>query len=248
MNSLWQRSSFLAALLGLLLSAPAFAATGTILVLQSDSAHSFQVYINGPADARRGVLLIHGWWGLTDPVRATADQFAALGYRAMAIDLYNGKVATTADEARSYMSSVKQAEANKKFRAALKTLQKPGRKVAAMGWSFGATQALQATLVDPQTVAATVMYYPFGTIVKPGNDIASLRGPVLVLRARMDSPTNIKETTRFIESAKKLGKSVMEHTYDARHGFANPTVKHYSADATEAAWRKTTNFLGDRLK
>lgn len=248
MNTLWQRSSSLVALSALLLSAPAFAGTGTTVVLQSDSTHSFRVYVNGPENAPRGILVVHGWWGLTDQVRAGADQFAALGYRAMAIDLYDGKVATTPDKARSYMNSVKQAEANQKFRAALKALQKPGRKVAALGWSFGATQALQATLVDPETVAATVMYYPFGTVLKPGNNLASLRGPVLVLRARMDSPANIKETTRFIQAAKKSGKSVVEHTYDAKHGFANPAVKHYSAQASEAAWRSTTDFLDAGLK
>jgi carboxymethylenebutenolidase len=248
MNTLRQRSSLLAALFALLLSAPAFAGTATTVVLHSDSTHSFRVYVNGPENAPRGILVVHGWWGLTDQVKAGADQFAALGYRAMAIDLYDGRVATTPDKARSYMNSVEQAEANRKFRAALKALQKPGRKVAAMGWSFGATQALQATLADPGTVAATVMYYPHGIVLKPGNDLASLRGSVLVLRARMDSPSNIKETTRFIQAAKKLGKSVVEHTYDAKHGFANPAVKHYNAHATDAAWRRTTDFLDAQLK
>jgi len=181
-------------------------------------------------------------------VRTWVDKFAGLGYRAMAIDLYNGNLATTPDRARTYMKSVKQPEANAKYRAALEALQMPGRKLAILGWSFGGMQALQATLVAPEKVSATVMYYPFGKILKPKNDIASLDGPVLVIRAKIESPATVTETTRFIKSVKSAGKSIMEYTFDAKHGFTNTAVKHYSKQATEAAWVKTREFLDIQLK
>jgi len=230
-----------------LVSTQLLAKEGATITLKTKTGNLFQVYVKGPEDASRGILLIHGWWGLNDQVRAWADRFAGLRYRVMAIDLYNGKVATTPDKARIYMTSVKQSEADEKFKASLKALQKPGRKLATMGWSFGGTQSLQATLVAPDKISATVMYYPFGIIIKPGDNAASLKGPILVIRAKIDSPSNIEETTRFIKTVKSSGKSILEYTFDAKHGFANPDVKHYSKQATEAAWIKTKEFLDHNL-
>jgi carboxymethylenebutenolidase len=248
MNTLSKMGLFILFVVGLLFSVQLFAKEGATIPLKTKNGHSFQVYVNGPKDASRGILLIHGWWGLNDQVRSWADKFASLNYRVMAIDLYNGNVATTPDKARTYMNTVKQSEANKKFSASLEALQKPGRKLAIMGWSFGATQALQAALVSPEKISAIVMYYPFGKIIKSGNNVASLNGPILVIRAKLDSQSNIEETTHFIRSVKESGKSILEYTYDAKHGFANPSVKHYSAQASEAAWLKTTEFLGNHLK
>ena len=174
MNILCQKNLFFLIVASVLFSGQLFADEGKTIVLKSKTEKSFQVYVNGPSDASRGILLVHGWWGLNNQIRSWADKFAASGYRAMAIDLYNRNVATTPEMARTYMNSVKQSEANEKFRVALKALQRPGRKLAAIGWSFGATQAFQATLVAPEKISATVMYYPFGKIIKPGNNIASL--------------------------------------------------------------------------
>ena len=56
------------------------------------------------------------------------------------------------------------------------------------------------------------------------------------------------ETNQFIAAAKESGKSIEVHSYNAKHGFANPDVKHYDAQATEAAWILTKEFLEDRLK
>ena len=216
--------------------------------LKTRGGHLFEVYVNGPENASRGILLAHGWWGLNNQIRVWADKFADLGYRVMAVDLYNGKVAATPDKARTYMNSVNQSEADEEFRAVLAALEKPGRKLATMGWSFGGTESFQATMVAPDKVSATVMYYPFGKIIKSGNNLNSLHSPILMIRARVDSPETIEETTRFIQSVKQSGKSISEVTYDARHGFANPEVKHFDRSASEAAWAKVRNFLDRYLK
>lgn len=248
MNTLCKKSLFFFLVVILLMSAQLSADEGTTMLLKSKAEHSFQVYVNGPKDASRGILLVHGWWGLNNQIRSWVDQFAALGYRAMAIDLYNGEVATTPNKARTYMNAVKQSEANEKFRTALKSLQMPGRKLATMGWSFGATQSFQAALAAPEKISATVMYYPYGKIIKSGNNLASFKGTILVIRSKLDSPSTIEETTHFILSVKGTGKPIMEHTYNAKHGFANPSVKHYNAQASEAAWLKTKKFLEGQLK
>jgi carboxymethylenebutenolidase len=146
------------------------------------------------------------------------------------------------------MNSVNQSEADEEFSAVLQALEKPGRKLATMGWSFGGTESFQATMVAPEKVSATVMYYPFGKIIKSGNNLNSLNSPILMIRARVDSPETIEETTHFIHSLKKSGKSISEVTYEARHGFANPEVRHYDKTASEAAWAKARNFLDKYLR
>lgn len=233
---------------GLLVSAKSIADEGYNMVLQTEAGCSFQVYVTGPKDARHGILLVHGWWGLNDQARSWADRFSALGYRVMAIDLYNGRVATTPDKARAYMNEVKQSEANEKYLATLKALQMPGRKLATIGWSFGGTQALQASLAAPESVTATVMFYPFGGLSQSRESLASLNGTMLLIRAKQESPAIIEDTDQFIVAAKKAGKSIQEHTYNAKHGFTNPSAKHHDAQATEAAWNLTKKFLEEQLR
>src|SRR5215469_11366231 len=46
-----------------------------------------------------GVLVLHAWWGLTEPFRRVCDRLAEAGFVALAPDLYRGKLATTVEEA-----------------------------------------------------------------------------------------------------------------------------------------------------
>ena len=74
------------------------------------------------------VLLIHEWWGLNDQIKAVAA------------DLYGGKVATTRDDARSYMKAVDGKQATEQVAAGVEWLRshKQGTgKVGTIGWCFG---------------------------------------------------------------------------------------------------------------
>jgi carboxymethylenebutenolidase len=242
------KNTLLALMLGsFLVPVQVSAKEGSAKTLKTRTGMAFQVYESGPQDATRGLVLVHGWLGLDDSVRSWADKFAAQGYRVMAVDLYNGNVANSPDKARAYMNAVKQSEANAKYSATIEALQMPGRKLAIVGWSFGGSQAYQASLVSPEKIFATVMYYPFGKIMQEGNDVATLNGPVLVIRSKLESPANIEETTRFIAQARAANKSVTEYTFDAKHGFANPASKNYSAPSAQAAWDTTAGFLETEL-
>ena len=62
-------------------------------------------YLARPADgtARGGIIVIQEWWGLNDNIRTMARRFAQEGYVALAVDLYEGGVAKTRDEAMALM-------------------------------------------------------------------------------------------------------------------------------------------------
>ncbi|HLO77818.1 MAG TPA: dienelactone hydrolase family protein, partial [Magnetospirillum sp.] len=65
-------------------------------------------------DSRRHpvVMLVHEWWGLNDQIKAVAVDLARQGYVAVAVDLFQGRVVTTADEARALVEKVKPEEAS----------------------------------------------------------------------------------------------------------------------------------------
>ncbi|HKU42689.1 MAG TPA: dienelactone hydrolase family protein, partial [Polyangiales bacterium] len=70
--------------------------------------NSFRGYEAAPEDAEAGaVLIVHEWFGLNESMRDQADRFAAAGYRALAVDLYAGKVALDAETARRYSAELK---------------------------------------------------------------------------------------------------------------------------------------------
>ncbi len=46
-----------------------------------------------------GVLVLHAWWGLTEPFRQVCDRLAEAGFVALAPDLYRGKTTTAIEEA-----------------------------------------------------------------------------------------------------------------------------------------------------
>ncbi len=80
-------------------------------------------YFSAPADMFEplpAVIMIHEWWGLNDNIRAMADRLAGEGYIVFAVDLFNGKVATSPGEARVLMTqAIEDPEAaNENIRAA----------------------------------------------------------------------------------------------------------------------------------
>src|SRR5262245_42780551 len=57
------------------------------------------------------VLLVHEWWGLNDQMKTMAAEFAKEGFLALAVDLYDGKVASDSDTAQNLMNAVDPAKA-----------------------------------------------------------------------------------------------------------------------------------------
>lgn len=219
---------------------------GKEITLKTADGKPFRVYAVGPKDAKRGIMLVHEWWGLNDHIKAWADRFAEQGYRAMAVDLFNNKVATKPDEARKLMMGVNQEEANAKHVATLKALQAPGRKVATIGWCFGGGQSLRASLAAPDLVDATVMYY--GPVVTDAGQLSFLESPVLGTFAKQDTAIPPEKVKEFEQAMKEADKKVEIHMFDADHAFANPSGKNYNSEAAKKAWAITREWLDKQLK
>lgn len=205
-------------------------------------------YLARPAEdgAYPGVVMIHEWWGLNDNIRTMADRLASEGYVVLAVDLFNGSVATTPEEARSQVQSFEQEEGLENMRAAVSYLRGQGvRRVASLGWCFGGGQSLQAGLAED--LDATVIYY--GNIVTERERLQSLEQPVLGIFGEEDESIPVSEVEEFDRTLDDLGVRNEIRIYEnAGHAFANPSGDRYVEEAAEDAWQRTTTFLAENLQ
>lgn len=196
-----------------------------------------------------GVIMIHEWWGLNDHIKSMAGELAKQGYRVLAVDLYNGKVATSTDQARALTSAVEAnpTEALRNMKAAAKYLRDDGAtKVASLGWCFGGGQSLQLSLSD-ENLDATVIYY--GTLVTDKAKLAAVDEPLLGIFGETDASIPVATVQQFDKALDELGKENAIHIYPGvGHAFANPSGMNYAAEPTKDAWAKTLQFLADNLK
>jgi len=197
--------------------------------------------------AEGSILLIHEWWGLNDQIKSVASEFANQGYTALAVDLYQGKVADSRDSARSLMQSVNPKVATETLEVWVQWLRENSSadgKVATIGWCFGGGWSLNASLASP--IDATVVYY--GRVNKTAAELATLKGPVLGHYATQDEWINKEMVSGFESAMEAAGKTYTSYWYDAQHAFANPTSARYDADDAALAWRRTSDFLKRQLR
>jgi carboxymethylenebutenolidase len=194
-----------------------------------------------------GVVLVHEWWGLNDQIKSVAAELANNGYLTIAVDLFEGHVAATADEAAAQSRAVgaDPAAARATLVAWIDWLKKNLRcdgHLATWGYCFGGGWALNGALAAP--VDATVIFY--GNVRKTAAELASLKGPVLMHYGLLDRNINTEMVEGFETEAKKAGKPVTVYAYEgANHAFANPTgaAYPYVKEAAELAWKRSIAFL-----
>lgn len=197
-----------------------------------------------------GVVVIHEWWGLNDNVRAATRRLAGQGYRALAVDLYQGAVAQSPDSAQALMkravSNEDQMMAN--LAAARDHLRSEAGapRVAVLGWCFGGGRTFGVVAASPAAYDAAVAYYgnpePMSTSV-----LNALETPILAHFGRKDQAVSVESAKAFQSRVEETGAPVQVHFYDAGHAFANPSGESYNASAAKTAWSRTTKFLSQHL-
>ncbi len=196
-----------------------------------------------PASA---VLLVHEWWGLNDQIKAVAAEFAKQGYVALAVDLYDDKVAESPEDARSYMQAVDGAVATDtlaSWAAWLRASDKVSGKLGTVGWCFGGGWSLNASIATQ--VDATVVYY--GRVNRSARDLKKLKGPVLGHFATQDQWINQEMVSGFEAAMDSVGKRYRNYWYEANHAFANPSSGRYDEDDAKLAWERTLAFFKTNL-
>lgn len=198
------------------------------------------------------VLMVHEWWGLNDNIRQTADMMnKRAGYGVLALDLYEGKVATNGDEAQKYMDAVDKMRASATVNAGLRALKAgvdgstPASKVGTIGFCFGGGWSQKAAIMGGDTVQACVIFYGMPTSAPA--ELDRLTAPVLFVSGKQDkwiTPDVVSEYKKAMEAA---GKPIEAVEFDADHAFANPSSKSYKTKEAEEAWNKTFEFYKKTL-
>src|SRR5687768_12558760 len=125
--------------------------TETVEYKQGDTTLTgFLAYDDASTDKRPAVIIVHEWWGVTDYTKRRAHDVASLGYVAFVADMFgDGKTTNDPTEAGKLAGGIK-GDPNllrSRAQAALDFVDKQplvdGQRVAAMGYCFGGTVALE---------------------------------------------------------------------------------------------------------
>jgi len=202
---------FVAAGVVLAASASAAVKTSTVEYRHGDTVlEGFVAWDDALEGRRPGVLIVHQWMGLTDYERMRAEQLAALGYVAFAVDVY-GRGVRPADTAEAG----KLAGAYKKDRALLRARVAaglealrandrvdPGR-VAAIGYCFGGTAVLELARSGAD-VAGVVSFH--GGLDSPApEDGRRIKAKVLVLHGADDPFVPSEDIAAFQKELRDAG-------------------------------------------
>jgi carboxymethylenebutenolidase len=193
-----------------------------------------------------GILVIQEWWGINDNIKHWSDRLAADGYIAVAVDLYDGGIATTREEAYAAMQAVEDARAHEILRAGLDHLNELGAtKLGSVGWCFGGGWSLNAALANPE-IEACVIYY--GRLVDDVEALGKIGGAVCGVFGNEDQGIPPETVDAFAKALNSAGVPNEIHRYDAQHAFANPSSGRYDEGAAGNAWEKVRVFLAANLK
>tara|TARA_Y100000758_G_scaffold62096_1_gene39945 strand:- start:241 stop:1083 length:843 start_codon:yes stop_codon:yes gene_type:complete len=208
-------------------------------------------YLSQPENikAKSGLIVIHEWWGLNEDIHLMADQLAGLGYHSLAVDLYDGKSAEGVREAFQLMTGLSKNEdaalANLKEAYDYLTNELGVEKVGIIGWCLGGKWSLRGSLMLPNEIDATVIYY--GSLIDDREQLATLEMPIIGFVGTKDRPY-INQFIQFDKDLKALNKDYSVHFYEgAGHAFANASGTAYEPEAAEDSWKKTVNFLAAHL-
>jgi carboxymethylenebutenolidase len=212
--------------------------------------HGFLAEPNEPG-VYPGIVMIHEWWGLNDNIKNMAKLLAHEGFVVLAVDVYNGEIATTSQEAmplamaarENTTETIANLSAAKEFLAQLD--QTKEQKIGSMGWCFGGQQSLNLSL--NAEIDATVIYY--GNVIDDQTELQKINGPVLGIFAADDTGISVDSVNNFTTALTQLSIPNEVTIYpNVGHAFANPSGRRYAPIETKDAWNKTITFLNENLK
>lgn len=226
----------------------AFQAKGEMIQFDTPDGKKGSAYALKTAQpSSKYLFVIQEWWGLNDHIKQTAEiLFDSLtNVNVLALDMYDGKVATNPEDAGKYMQSTSQERGQAIVNGALNLAGKDAQ-IGTIGWCFGGGWSLQSAILAGDRAKACVMYY--GMPVENAKELAPLKAPVLGIFAKKDAWISPEVVGKFEALAKATGKKLTVHQFDADHAFANPSNPNFDQKAADAANDLALAFLKEHMK
>jgi dienelactone hydrolase len=218
-------------------------------------------YDDADATPRRAVLVCHEWWGLNEYSKKRAEQLAQMGYVAFAVDVYGkGVLAKTQAEAAQMSTALKNDRATLRARinaalAALRTRKEVDpKKVAAIGYCFGGTTALELARSGADVLG--VVGFHAGLATPTPADAKNIKCKVLVCQGADDPFVPMTEVTAFVDEMKAARVNFQLNLYGgAVHTFTNPAAGNdpskgqaYNEQADHRSWQAMKDFFAEVFK
>lgn len=220
-----------------------------------DGTDSFAAYVAGPDDARAAVVVIQEIFGVNPGIRAKVDRWAALGYKAIAPDLFwrlvrrketDPDVPAELNEAFGLMNRFDPELGIRDIEATIRAVRVlvGGGKVGVVGFCLGGRMAyLAATRTDAD---ASVVYYGGGIDQLLGESNA-IGKPLMLHFAEKDSLIG-PEAREAVHGVLDDNRHVTILDYpDVDHGFATTSGKRRNDTAARLADQRTEAFFAEHL-
>lgn len=222
-------------------------AGGKMIKIKTAGAEANAFVLEAKKKTNNWIFVFQEYWGLNDHIKREAENlYNDLGnVNVLALDMYDGKIGTTRDEAAKYMQEFKQERGNEIVKGALELVGKEA-KVGTIGWCFGGGQSMQAALTAGQQASACVIYY--GMPEENIDRLKALNCDVLDIWGTQDGWINKDVTEKFEKNMAAAGKKLTVKAYDADHAFANPSNPKHNKEFTADAYKNTLAFFKARLK
>lgn len=211
----------------------------------SGGANGSAYFVASAKHPNKVILIFHEFWGLNDYIKTEADNLSReLDVTVCAIDLYDGKVATTREDGSKYMQGLSQDRGNAIIDGAIAYFGKDAH-FGTIGWCMGGSWSQQAALRAGKQCDACVIYY--GMPESDPEKLKNLHAHVLGIFGNKDKWITPKVVSDYKDAMKQALKKLTLYTYDADHAFANPSNPGHDKTATDDAHRHTISFFKKEL-
>ena len=199
-------------------------------------------FVKAGNQSTKYLFIFHEWWGLNDYMKQEAERFAMdfPDVNIMAIDLYDGKIATNAEDAGKLMQSMDKARGEAIIQGAQNYVG-PSASIQTLGWCFGGGWSMQAAILLGKQATGCVIYY--GMPESDQKKLSTLNAPVFGIFALKDEWITKTIVEAFEAKMKELQKPVTINFFNADHAFANPSNPKFDEAATAKARIMAVGFL-----
>lgn len=235
------------------------------VTVNADSAtmNNYVVYNDAVKGKRPAVLVLPEWWGMTEYPKKRAKMLAALGYVAVAVDIYgDSKVAATPDSAKAFAGPFYANPAKAKARidaaiAKLRTMPEvDSANIGAIGYCFGGGILLNTARLGDD-LKGIVSFH--GSLLGTPAKKELLHTKILVCHGNADKFVSAQDVATFKKQMDSIGASYTFIGYDsATHAFTNPDATElgkkfkmpieYNAKADSASWNDMKTFFSSLFK
>jgi dienelactone hydrolase len=215
-------------------------------------------YDHAVTGKRPAILVIHEWWGSNDYPRKRADMLAALGYIALAVDMYGeGKQGNDPKEASALATPFYNNPllVKERIEAAVNKIkqypQTDDSKMACIGYCFGGNMSLAAAKLGMDFKGVVSFHGGLsGVPAQPG----VTKAKILVCHGAADNFVPDEDVKKFRSNLDSVNAEYTFISYpNATHAFTNPKADElgkkfnlpikYDAAADKKSWEDMKMFF-----